>query len=296
MNNRHIVIYRLHRYGFDEIQVGWERVYELTPMGLMDKMTELSFIYDKATSISFPEFWKSDKEADLPVLILNNIFGIVPYYDYNGNLIFVRVVNLATNEKMEDFPGTENDLLYICKHILTYCKKVLRSWGKEPYREFRYGMEWLRDDWSKWHRKNYPDAFLRPDVRIYEIIKFNRLPLDELVSKAYKTISQTPKNPSFTNYNTSTIYKVIRGIVVDNLFKQFNENKSKDYDIEKEVLEKSFWFLFDKDLIIAAYQMLREEKTNLDYEFNTYCRHIAEAIVPAPPIDPVLTKALSSLK
>ena len=280
MNNRHETPYRLQRQGFDEIQVGWERVYELTPRGLMDKMTELSFKYDKAISVSFPEWWKSDKEKDLPALILNNIFGVIPYYDYNGNLLFVRVANLATNETIKDYPGTENNLLYICKHILTDCKKVLRSWGKEPFREFRYGIEYLRD---KWHLNNHKDAFQRPDVRIYGIVRYNRLTPEEYFKKACKSILNRKTESSFNDDDdafTDIVYERIVEKIQENLMRHFQDNKPADFDIDKDDLKRWFWFLMEKEPIVSVYKSLAA-KTKDNYNIWTYINVIADAIVSA---------------
>ena len=281
MNNRHETPYRLLRDGFDEIQVGWERVYELTPRGLMDKVYELSFTYDKAISVSFPEWWKSDKEANLPALILNNIFGIVPYYDYKGDFIFIRVVNLATNEAMQQpFPGIEDDLLYICKRILTYCKLVLRSWGKEQYREFRYGMQYLRDDYSNWHKMNYPDAFLRQDVRIYDILKYKRPSLNACVNHAYKGLTALAKEDvSFKENVEDVVYELSKATILDRLESIFFNRKPSDLVIMRDDLQKMFWFLLDRDLIVRAFQELRQ-KTHYNYNERTYALFIAEAILP----------------
>ena len=280
MNNRNETPYRLQRDGFDEIQVGWERVYELTPRGLMEKVYDLSFQFDKAISVSFPEWWKSDRESDLPALMLNNIFGIIPYYDFKGELLFVRVVNMATNETMQDFPGTEDDLLYICKHILTYCKKVLRSWGKEPYKELRYGMEWLRDPW---HKKNYTDAFQRPDVRIYMIIRFNRLSQEEYYHKAYQSIRERkPDNDSFyyySSYPQEQVYSAIQVRIINNLCRHFQDNKPENLELERKDMERLFWFLMDKEMILSVCERLAKE-TRDKYGIRTYIAHVADAIVP----------------
>ena len=281
MNNRNETPYRLQRDGFDEIIVGWERVYELTPRGLMDKVYELSFQYDKAISVSFPEWWKSDREADLPALILNNIFGIIPYYNYKSELTWVRVVNLATNDTIKDYPGTENDLLYICKHILTDCKKILRSWGKEPYRELRYGMEWLRDPW---HKKNYPDAFQRPDVRIYRIIRFTLLSQEEYYRKAYQSIrARKPDNGSFyfySQYAPEDVYSAIRGRIINNMYRHFRDNKPTKLEMDSEELGRMFWFLMDKEMILSIGKRLAKETLD-NYSIKTYIAHIADAIVPS---------------
>ncbi len=277
MNNRFETPYRLKRPGFGVVIVGWERVYELTPLGLMDKVKGFSFQYDKAISVSFPEYWKSDKEAYLPSLILNNIFGIVPYFDSHENLTWVRVVNLATNEPIKDYAGTEKDLLYICKHILTDCKKVLRSWGKEPYRELRYGMEWLRDPW---HKKNYPDAFQRPDVRIYDIIKYNRLSEKECFRKACwlaKRISA--KNTAFDHYDFHSPKEVnnrIWSVMLRRINDYVQDNKPEDFDIEMDDLGRAFDYLFDKECLYNVYRHLGMETHN-NYLVKTYINLVAQA-------------------
>ena len=280
MNNRNETPYRLQRDGFDEIIVGWERVYELTPRGMMDKVIELSLQYDKAISVSFPEWWKSDREADLPALMLNNIFGIIPYYDYNGCLTWVRVVNLATNETIKDYPGTEDDLLFICKHILTDCKKILRSWGKEPYRELRYGTEWLRDPW---HKENYQDAFQRLDVRTYDVIRFNRLSQEEYYLKAYRSIRERkPDNDSFyfyTDYPQEQVFDAVKDRIINNLSRHFQDNKPADLDVEKEELGQMFWFLIERETILFVCERLARETLD-KYGISTYIAHVADAIVP----------------
>ena len=276
MNNRNEIAYRLQREGFGEIQVGWERVYDLTPVALKEIVESQSLIYDKPLSISFPEWWKNDKEAFLPSVILNNIFGIVPDYDYKQDLTGIRLVNLATNEVMETFPGDETDahLLFICKHILTYCKKVLRSWGKEPYREFRYGIEYLRD---KWHIQNYPDAFQRPDVRIYDIVWFERLSPKEYFNKAYRSILKRKTETSF-NDKPDSVYELIVGKILENLMRHFQDNKPADFDIEEDDLKNWFWFLLDKAPIDFVYKCLLD-KTKEDYNLWAYVYVIADAIV-----------------
>lgn len=280
MNNRHETPYRLQRDGFDEIIVGWERVYELTPRGLMDKVIELSLQYDKAISVSFPEWWKSDREADLPALMLNNIFGIIPYYDYNGCLTWVRVVNLATNETIKDYPGTEDDLLFICKHILTDCKKILRSWGKEPYRELRYGTEWLRDPW---HKENYQDAFQRLDVRTYNVIRFNRLSQEEYYLKAYRSIRERkPDNDSFyfySDYPQEQVFDAVKNRIINNLSRHLQDNKPADLNVEKEELGQMFWFLLERKTILFVCERLARETLD-KYGISTYIAHVADAIVP----------------
>jgi len=280
MNNRDETPYRLQRDGFDEIIVGWERVYELTPRGLMEKVIELSFQFDKAISVSFPEWWKSDREEDLPALMLNNIFGIIPYYDIKGDLTWVRVVNLATNEAIKDYPGTENDLLYICKHILTDIKKILRSWGKAPYRELRYGMEWLRD---LWHKENYQAAFHRLDVRTYSVIRINRLSQEEYYLKAYRSIKERkPDNDSFyfySSYPQEEVYNAVKERIINNLSRHLQDNKPADLDVGKEELEQMFWFLMDKETILYLCERLASETLD-KYGIKTYIAHVADAIVP----------------
>lgn len=275
MNNRHETPYRLQREGFGEIQVGWERVYDLTPGALMDIVRENSLKYDKPLSFAFPEWWKSDKEARLPSVILNNVIGIIPDFDYKENFTGIRLVNLATNEAMENFPGDELHLLYVCKHILTYCKKVLRSWGKEPYRELRYGIEYLRD---KWHIEHFPDAFQRPDVRIYDIVRYDRLPKEEYFNKAYKSILKRKIETSFTEYNPDSVYELIAGKIQENLMRHFLDNKPADFDVEEDDLKKWFWFLLDKELIVSVYQQL-VDKTKNDYNIWAYIYMIADAFV-----------------
>jgi len=292
MNNRYVIAYRLQREGFGEIQVGWERIYDLTPGALADIVKSKSFVYDKPLSISFPEWWKNDKEASLPSVMLNNVFGIIPDFDYKENFTGIRLVNLATNEEMENFPGDEQHLLYICKYILTYCKKVLRSWGKEPYKELRYGIEYLRD---KWHIENYPDAFQRPDVRIYDLVRYNRLPLEDIMRRTYENIGQKPVKPFFNEYDDDSIFQVISAKITDNLVMQFNDRKPQGLVIGRDDLERMFWYLFDKDIFVAAYKWLREE-TNMDYDFHTCAGCIAETIVPAPEIDPLITKVFANYK
>lgn len=294
MNNRYEIAYRLQRDGIGEIQVGWERIYDLTPGALKDLVKSKSFEYDEPLSIAFPEWWKNDKEAYLPSVILNNVFGIIPDYDYKKDFTGIRLVNLATNEVMENFPGDKDEthLLYICKHILTYCKKVLRSWGKEPYREFRYGIEYLRD---KWHIENYPDAFQRPDVRIYDIMRFNRLSQKDIMSRAYENIRHKPVKPFFNEYDDDSISLVISTKITDNLIKHFNDRKPQNLVIEREDLGRMFWFLFDKNIFVATYKWLREE-TDKDYDFHTCAGCIAETIVPAPEIDPLLAKVFANYK
>ena len=279
MNNRHIIVYRLQREGLGEIQVGWERVYELTPRGLMDKMTELSFNYDKAISVSFPEWWKSEKETDLPSLILNNIFGIIPDFDINENFTGIRLVNLATNEMMENFLGDEQHLLYVCKHILTYCKKVLRSWGKEPFREFRYGIEYLRD---KWHLNNHKDAFQRPDVRIYGIVRYNRLPQKEVLNTALQAIeNKKPDNNTFNYYDDFTrdeVYNAVKVEMLKWIDEDIREKTQESNNAEKYDLENLFWYLFDADFIYQVYMNLGEE-TNNGYLVKTYIFYIPRAML-----------------
>lgn len=294
MNNRYEIAYRLQRDVIGEIQVGWERIYDLTPGALKDLVKSKSFEYDEPLSIAFPEWWKNDKEAYLPSVILNNVFGIIPDYDYKKDFTGIRLVNLATNEVMENFPGDKDEthLLYICKHILTYCKKVLRSWGKEPYREFRYGIEYLRD---KWHIENYPDAFQRPDVRIYDIMRFNRLSQKDIMSRAYENIRHKPVKPFFNEYDDDSISLVISTKITDNLIKHFNDRKPQNLVIEREDLGRMFWFLFDKNIFVATYKWLREE-TDKDYDFHTCAGCIAETIVPAPEIDPLLAKVFANYK
>lgn len=294
MNNRYEIAYRLQRDIIGEIQVGWERIYDLTPGALKDLVKSKSFEYDEPLSIAFPEWWKNDKEAYLPSVILNNVFGIIPDYDYKKDFTGIRLVNLATNEVMENFPGDKDEthLLYICKHILTYCKKVLRSWGKEPYREFRYGIEYLRD---KWHIENYPDAFQRPDVRIYDIMRFNRLSQKDIMSRAYENIRHKPVKPFFNEYDDDSISLVISAKITDNLIKHFNDRKPQNLVIEREDLGRMFWFLFDKNIFVATYKWLREE-TDKDYDFHTCAGCIAETIVPAPEIDPLLAKVFANYK
>ena len=292
MNNRYEIAYRLQRDVIGEIQVGWERIYDLTPGALKDLVKSKSFEYDEPLSIAFPEWWKNDKEASLPSVILNNVFGIIPDFDYTGNFTGIRLVNLATNEVMENFPGDEQHLLYVCKHILTYCKKVLRSWGKEPHRLLRYGTEYLRD---RWHIRNYPDAFQRPDVRIYDIMRFSRLSQEDIMSRAYEIIRNKPVKPFFNEYDDDSIFRVISAKITDNLVKHFNDRKPQDLAIGREDLERMFWFLFDKNVFVATYKWLREE-TSKDYDFRTCAGCIAETIVPAPEIDPLLAKVFANYK
>ena len=283
MNNRYEIAYRLQRDRFDEIQVGWERIYDLTPGTLADIVREKSFVYDRPLSIAFPEWWKNDKEANLPSVMLNNVFGIIPDFDYTGNFTGIRLVNLATNEVMENFPGDEQHLLYVCKHILTYCKKVLRSWGKEPHRLLRYGTEYLRD---RWHIRNYPDAFQRPDVRIYDIMRFSRLSQEEYFNKAYKSILKRNIETSFTEYSPDSVYEHIAGKIRKNLMRHFLDNKPEGFDIEEEDLNRWFWFLLDKELIVSVYQRLID-KTKNDYNIWAYIYVIADAIVSGLSRQPV---------
>ena len=281
MNNRHETPYRLQRDGFDEILVGWERIYDLTPGALKDILLNRSFKYDKTDAIiSFPEWWKNDKEAFLPSVILNNIFGIIPYFALNQDLIFVRVVNLATNEVMETFPGDEGEahLLFICKHILTYCKKVLRSWGKEQYKEFRYGMEWLRDPW---HKENYPEAFQRPDVRIYDVIRYDRLDPIIIFNKAKKAIENKTKNNDTFNFYYEYPKDVVVGAVKKEMIQRMREvvwEKNPDPTLAKCDFEKAFWYIFDADLIYNVYLSLGQETYN-NYHVKTYIASVANAII-----------------
>ena len=272
MNNRYETPYTLLRDGFDEVFIGWERVYELTPKALMDKVYELSIKFDKETAVSFPEYWKSDKETDLPALILNNIFGIVPYYDYNGNLSWVRVVNLATNETMQDFPGTENNLLYTCKHILTYCKKVLRSWGKEPYREFRYGQEYLRD---RWHKENYPEAFQCPEVCIYDKMVYYRLSPNTCLNRARRALQSAKKEWTPGYYDTDDIFLGVKKSMLFWIDLAFQDAKLPYKEPDQE---RTFSYLFDKDYIVSIFQQL-VEATEYDYTGKTYVSCVAKAIL-----------------
>ena len=275
MNNRYETPYRLQRPGLGEIIVGWERVYELTPGALMDKVQDLSFTYDRAIAFSFPEYWKREEEAYLPALILNNIFGIVPYYSYNGGLTWVRVVNLATNETIKDYPGTKDDLLYICKHILTDCKKVLRSWGKEQFREFRYGQEYLRD---RWHKENYQDAFQRLDVRLYSKMRYNRLTEEECYKRAEKAIKSEKKDWTPGEYkDDEMVYRAIKEKLLSVMSYDFLDYAPEDVQYTKEDQERLFSYLFDKDLIVSMFHRLVYE-TNNDYTGITYASIIANAI------------------
>ena len=276
MNNRYEIAYRLQRDVIGEIQVGWERIYDLTPGALKDLVKNKSFKFDEPLSIAFPEWWKNDKEAYLPSVILNNVFGIIPDYDYKENFTGIRLVNLATNEVMETFPGDKDDtrLLYLCKHILTYCKKVLRSWGKEPYRELRYGIEYLRD---KWHIENYPNAFQRPDVRIYDILRYPRLSPKEYFNKAYKSILKRKPETSF-NDKPESVYELIVGKVLENLMRHFRDNQPADFDVDEEDLKQWFWFLLDENTIDSVYKCLLD-KTKEDYNIWAYVYVIADAIV-----------------
>lgn len=277
MNNRCEIAYRLQREGFGEIQVGWERVYDLTPMALKEIVESQSLIYDKPLSFSFPEWWKNDKEAFLPSVILNNIFGIVPDYDYKQDFTGIRLVNLATNEVMETFPGDEVHLLFICKRILTYCKKVLRSWGKEPHRLLRYGTEYLRD---KWHIENYPDAFQRPDVRIYNIVKYNRLTEKECLRKANWIAEHRNANNTgfdhFDFYHEDDVYSHIKSEMLSRIGNCINDYKPDDFELENIDLEKVFGYLFDKDVLINVYQCLGR-KTHNNYTAITYVNIVASA-------------------
>ena len=282
MNNRNETPYRLQRKGFGEIQVGWERVYDLTPLSLKEIIESQSLIYDKPLSISFPEWWKNDKEAFLPSVILNNIFGIIPDYDnYDDekNLIGIRLVNLATNEVMETFPGGKTDahLLFTCKHILTYCKKVLRSWGKETFKEFRYGMEWLRDPW---HKENYPDAFQRPDVRIYDVIRYDRLTLKKCLDVAFDGIQDANKGDYFNDYQgkENEIYSAVKGVMLKRMTHYFQDDKPADLEMSAEDLEKAFWYLFDKDFVVSVFLLL-VEKTRNSYKGSTYATYVAIALL-----------------
>ena len=246
----------------------------------MDKVIGLSFTYDKKISISFPEWWKSDREANLPALMLNNIFGIIPYYDYKGGLTWVRVVNLATNETIKYYPGTENDLLYICKHILTDCKKVLREWGKEPYREFRYGIEYLRDNW---HKENYPDAFQRPDVRINSIMKIARLTPRTCFREALRASAQRkPDNGNSFNHYTfpdkEEVSKAIKKAMLVKIADYLQTNISEDIDISGFDLEELFGYLFNTDYLYDVYIKLGRETYN-GYRVPSYIRFVANGVL-----------------
>ena len=210
--------------------------------------------------------------------MLNNIFGIVPYYGYNGGLTWVRVVNLATNETIKDYPGTEDDLLYICKHILTDCKKVLRSWGKEPYKEFRYGQEYLRDPW---HKEKYPDAFQRPDVRIYkDVVKYYRLTEKECFRKACRVANdRSANNTEFDHYDFYTpedVYNHIRSEMLSRIECFVQDNKPEEFEIETDDLERAFGYLFDKDVLYNVYRRLGRETHN-NYKAITYINIVARA-------------------
>ena len=153
--------YFTRRFGRWEY-IGWERLYQLDPGPLSEYLLK-NLDQDRLLYLLHPDWWQQSGEWCCPRIILDNIMGVIPCFDTDGELDRILLVTLSgTKEIVKEYPASERKLNMACKKLLTDARKLLRKKGiKCDEREFRNGHMFLDYIDGK-----YPDSAVRWNLLI----------------------------------------------------------------------------------------------------------------------------------
>lgn len=133
--------YLVNRFGRKDY-TGWERLYTLYAGPLMERiLADLG--EDRILYCWDPLWWKGPEGWRCPRILLDNVFGVIPGFDGEGELESLQLVDLVGADALMDFPVAGGRLMKACKDLLTFAKKLLREKGIEWNGEYRKGYKYL---------------------------------------------------------------------------------------------------------------------------------------------------------
>lgn len=133
--------YLVNRFGREEY-TGWERLYTLYAGMLMERVLA-GLDEDRILYCWDPLWWKGPEGWRCPRIILDNVFGVIPGFDGEGELESLLLVDLVGADVLKAFPAGERRLMKACKDLLTFAKKLLREKGIAWNGEYRKGYKYL---------------------------------------------------------------------------------------------------------------------------------------------------------
>lgn len=133
--------YLVNRFGREEY-TGWERLYTLYAGMLMERVLA-GLDEDRILYCWDPLWWKGPEGWRCPRILLDNVFGVIPGFDGEGELESLLFVDLVDAVVLKEFPVVGRKLMKACKDLLTFAKKYLKERGIAWKGEYRKGFEYL---------------------------------------------------------------------------------------------------------------------------------------------------------
>ena len=261
------VLYFTRRFGSWEY-IGWERLYQLYP-GILSECLLNHLDQDRLLYLLHPDWWRQSGEWCCPRIILDNIMGVIPCFDSDGELDRILLVTLTgTKEIIKEYPTNERRLTQACKKLLTDARKLLREKGIEcEEREYRNGHKPL-----DYIHGEYPDS----------AVKWNLLVDLKLLSESElrHQLRQERKRGGLEFYPdfNDNCYDNIRSLINGAL-------RIEEGSVIEKAIEKVAPALYDRALYESLYKIASDNDKDLTFGdcLNIVARSIC-AIIKSPAL------------